>query len=82
MEMVRKGGGGHHSLGEPSNVRVQCPLCRLHTMSESISYVQQQEEVFLGGNDVQVSLWARSCDRNPVNICVYMYVCMCVCVCG
>lgn len=53
VEMVKKGGGGHHSMGEPSNVRVQCPLCRLYTMSESISYVQQQEEVFLGGDGVQ-----------------------------
>ena len=56
VEMVKKGGGGHHSMGEPSNVRVQCPLCRLYTMSESISYVQQQEEVFLGGDGVQVSI--------------------------
>ena len=82
VEMVRKergGGEGHHSLAEPRSVRVMCPLCRLRTTSDAISYVQQQEEAYLGGDNVQVSSLVPGSVR--VQLCVCVCVCMCVRVC-
>ena len=71
VEMVKKGrGGGHHSMAEPTNVKVVCPLCRLHNTSESISYVQQQAETYLDGDGIQVS--------SLTLVGVYVHVCLCV----